>query len=155
MNPAFTKNDLIFFKKYLNNAVNYFEYGSGGSTYLAYNQLNINKIIAVESCEFWINKILENLNTNIDDKKLTFNFIPFTDKVANLGLPIFEKNSNINFLKNKNKIGPNQLIDFKMNEGIINRVKVDKKYNVLYDIKYNDIILENIIRVMVMKVYIF
>ena len=50
MNPAFTKNDTIFFKKYLINAVNYFEYGSGGSTYLAYNQNKIKNIIAVESC---------------------------------------------------------------------------------------------------------
>ncbi len=144
MDSAFTKNDTIFFKKYLNNAVNYFEYGSGCSTYLAYNQNKIKNIIAVESCEFWINKILQNLNTDNKDNRLKFNFISFTNNVANLGLPVFDINSKINFLKNKNNIGPNQLTDFNLKDGIISKTKFDKKKNLLYDINYNDIILKDI-----------
>ena len=42
MNPAFTKEDLKLFSKYLKNSSVYFEYGSGGSTFLAYQQKNIN-----------------------------------------------------------------------------------------------------------------
>jgi len=144
MEPAFTETDIELFKKYIKNAVNYFEYGSGGSTYLAYTQNKIENIIAVESCEFWINKILKELNTKIDDKKLKFNFIHFTDKVANLGLPIFEKNSNVNFLKNNDKIKINELVDFTMSEGIIKEIKVDDKHNVLYNIEHKDVTLENI-----------
>lgn len=144
MKPAFTKIDTELFKKYIKNAINYFEYGSGGSTYLAYKQNKIENIIAVESCEFWINKILKELNTNINDKKLKFNFIQFTKKVANLGLPIFEKKSNVNFLKNTDKIGINQLVDYNINSGIIEKVKIDDKHNVLYNIIHKNNLLENI-----------
>tara|TARA_Y200000002_G_scaffold271729_1_gene226229 strand:+ start:10361 stop:11149 length:789 start_codon:yes stop_codon:yes gene_type:complete len=152
MEPAFTETDTELFKKYIKNAVNYFEYGSGGSTYLAYKQNKIENIIAVESCKSWINKILRELQekkiSKINDKKikkkLKFKFIQFTNKVANLGLPIFEKKSNVKFLKNIDNVGPNQLVDYEISRGTIKEVKLDSSLNVLYNIKHNDTLLEDI-----------
>lgn len=49
MDPSFSKNDLNMFYKYLDKATNYFEYGSGGSTYQASIRVNIKYIVSVES----------------------------------------------------------------------------------------------------------
>lgn len=51
------KEDIELFYKYLDNATNYLEYGSGGSTYQAAQRENIKSIISIESDEEWSNKI--------------------------------------------------------------------------------------------------
>ena len=57
MEPHFTKNDKDMFYKYLDKANNYFEYGSGGSTYQASMRENIKSIYSVESDIEWYNKM--------------------------------------------------------------------------------------------------
>jgi protein O-GlcNAc transferase len=57
MNPHLSPNDMPMFYKYLANATNYFEYGSGGSTYQASIHDNIQRIYAVESDKQWYNKM--------------------------------------------------------------------------------------------------
>jgi hypothetical protein len=57
LEPLFSKNDKDMFYKYLLNATNYFEYGSGGSTVQASLRNNILNIYSVESDKSWYNKI--------------------------------------------------------------------------------------------------
>ena len=57
MEPWLNINDKIMFYKYLNKTTNYFEYGSGGSTYQANIRNNIKKIYSVESDKDWHNII--------------------------------------------------------------------------------------------------
>ena len=64
MIPALVEYDLNLFRKYLKKSINYFEFGSGGSTYEAYKQLNIEKIFSVESSFEWIEIIVKKLNCN-------------------------------------------------------------------------------------------
>ena len=64
MIPAFTNIDLKLFNKYLNSSTNYFEFGSGGSTYQAYKKNNIKHIYSVESSNDWIKQIISHLNCN-------------------------------------------------------------------------------------------
>lgn len=145
MNPAFTKKDISFFKKYLKDSSVYFEYGSGGSTFLAYNQKNVKKIISVESCQFWIDNILRNLRTDSNDSRLNFNFISFSPEVANLGLPLLENNSQVEILKNNNNVGPNQITDTILMNGQILSSSMDKRKNILYRIKLeNDVVLSDV-----------
>jgi hypothetical protein len=65
MKPHLANNDIKMFYKYLNRTTNYFEYGSGGSTYQASIRLNIMKIYSVESDRDWhikLRNILKNKN---------------------------------------------------------------------------------------------
>lgn len=66
MNPLFKKNDINLFKKYINQSKVYFEYGCGGSTYLASLCDNIQKIYTVESDIEWLNKVKFNINVKKD-----------------------------------------------------------------------------------------
>ena len=45
--PHMPQKDRVMFKKYLDNTKVYFEYGSGGSTYIACQKSNIQKIYSV------------------------------------------------------------------------------------------------------------
>ena len=57
LEPLFLKNDKDMFYKYLDKATNYFEYGSGGSTYQASLRKNLVTIYSVESDLQWHNKL--------------------------------------------------------------------------------------------------
>lgn len=57
MRPWFAPNDEQMFYKYLDKAENYFEYGSGGSTFQASIRENIKSIYSVESDLEWHNKL--------------------------------------------------------------------------------------------------
>lgn len=70
MEPHLGDNDIDMFYKYLDKATNYFEYGSGGSTYQANKRDNIEKIYSVESDEDWHNKLKEEVIGN----KITYIF---------------------------------------------------------------------------------
>jgi protein O-GlcNAc transferase len=59
LDPLFSKNDKDMFYKYVSNAANYFEYGSGGSTVQTSLRKNILNIYSVESDRGWYNKIKE------------------------------------------------------------------------------------------------
>ena len=66
--PYFSKNDKDMFYRYLSKATNYFEYGSGGSTYQASKTSNLMKIYSVESDLEWHMKLknkINNANVNL------------------------------------------------------------------------------------------
>lgn len=66
MNPLFKKNDINLFKKYISQSKIYFEYGCGGSTYLASLCNNIEKIYTVDSDIEWLNKVQLHINKKKD-----------------------------------------------------------------------------------------
>lgn len=76
MKPHFNPKDLYLFYKYLNNATNYMEFGSGGSTYQASIRNNIKKIITIESDKTWI----EHIKTVTDPKLIDFQYIELQTK---------------------------------------------------------------------------
>ncbi len=69
MEPYIYKNDRMILYKYLDKAKNYFEYGSGGSTYQAYIRKNIENIYSVESDLEWHNKIKTQI---VNNKKINY-----------------------------------------------------------------------------------
>ena len=78
MEPHLKPADKLLFYKYLKNASNYLEYGSGGSTYQAFLCTNIDHIISVESDQKWIDKIqneIDNTNNIKNADKINFKFI--------------------------------------------------------------------------------
>lgn len=62
LEPLFLKNDKDMFYRYLSKATNYFEYGSGGSTYQASLRDNLIKIYSVESDLLWHTKLKKSIN---------------------------------------------------------------------------------------------
>lgn len=83
MEPFLKNNDKQLFYKYLSNATNYFEYGSGGSTYQASLKANIKKIFSVESDKEWHNK----LQTIINDEKIEYLYVEMDTKPNTWGHP--------------------------------------------------------------------
>ena len=63
--PHMPEKDREMFYKYLDNAKVYFEYGSGGSTYVACKKNHLQKIYSVETDK----KFMEMLDKNIKDVK--------------------------------------------------------------------------------------
>jgi hypothetical protein len=49
MEPCLLPNDKLMFYKFLEKSTNYFEFGSGGSTYQASIRKNIKQIYSIES----------------------------------------------------------------------------------------------------------
>lgn len=86
MEPHFVEADKLMFYSYLDNAENYFEYGSGGSTYQALIRDNIKSIYSVESDIDWYNKVN---NTNLNHELKNFNYIynDMNTKPNNWGYP--------------------------------------------------------------------
>ena len=88
MIPKFQRHDLRMFNKAIRKCEYYFEFGSGGSTFQAAMRKNIKKIYSVESNEFWIKRISDNIakvNSKFN-KKIEFKFIDFIGK-RSLGYP--------------------------------------------------------------------
>jgi hypothetical protein len=90
--PHFAKNDLIMFRRYLNNASNYLEFGSGGSTIEVLKNNNIRSIYTIENDITWFNKLTNIIkNNNLDnDKDFEFIYIPMKVKKNFWGHPIKE-----------------------------------------------------------------
>lgn len=84
MNPLFKKNDINLFNKYINQSKVYFEYGCGGSTYLASLCDNIQKIYTVESDIEWLNKVKLNINVK---KDITYIYNEMDTKPNTYGIP--------------------------------------------------------------------
>ena len=84
MNPLFKKNDINLFNKYINQSKVYFEYGCGGSTYLASLCDNIQKIYTVESDIEWLNKVKFNINIK---KDITYIYNEMDTKPNTYGIP--------------------------------------------------------------------
>tara|TARA_X000000368_G_scaffold391663_1_gene355818 strand:+ start:1756 stop:2367 length:612 start_codon:yes stop_codon:yes gene_type:complete len=69
--PHMPEKDREMFYNYLDNAKVYFEYGSGGSTYVACQKSNLQKIYSVETDK----KFMEKLDKNIRDVKNGSNLV--------------------------------------------------------------------------------
>jgi len=82
--PHMGPNDEVLFYKYLNKATNYFEFGSGGSTYQAANRINIKNIYSIESDMEWHNKLKEILK---DYKNINFIYNEMDTKPNTWGHP--------------------------------------------------------------------
>jgi hypothetical protein len=80
MEAHIKENDKKIFYRYLDNATNYLEFGSGGSTFQAAVRPNIKRIVSVESDIEWINKIKEKLSpeTKIDFRYIDLKPVPNT-----------------------------------------------------------------------------
>ena len=88
MNPWMPENEIKLFYKYLDKATNYFEFGSGGSTYQALIRDNIKSIYSIENhkpCYQELNKILKINNFNL--KKLKYILIDMKNKPNATGHP--------------------------------------------------------------------
>jgi protein O-GlcNAc transferase len=57
MMPMMSSGEIKLFEKYLSQATNYLEYGSGGSTVLASKFNNIKRIKSIESDSEWASKV--------------------------------------------------------------------------------------------------
>lgn len=87
MEPHFVEADKLMFYSYLDNSENYFEYGSGGSTYQALIRDNIKSIYSVESDIDWYNKVNNNTNLNHELKKFNYIYNDMNTKPNNWGYP--------------------------------------------------------------------
>lgn len=134
MIPSFAKDDLLMFNKYLNNAKNYFEFGSGGSTYQASIKPNIKLIISVESDKEW-HSIIKN---KVKHSNFHFKFIDLKCKPKNWGYPsdlcdkkIYKDYSNV--INNIRKETAN-LLDF---------ILIDGRFRVACALKCHSLINDN------------
>lgn len=132
--PHLSKNDKIMFYKYLDNANNYFEYGSGGSTYQASIRKNIKSIYSVESDIFWQKKLKRIINK------------------ANISYIFNEMDTQPNTWGNPGKEATNeQKINYSSHMGFLNKtqqksldlVLIDGRFRVACCLKCYDIINEN------------
>lgn len=64
--PMMSSSEIKLFEKYLSNATNYLEYGSGGSTVFASKFKNIKKIKSIESDSKWASKIQKETKTEMN-----------------------------------------------------------------------------------------
>ena len=134
MEPHLSRNDKIMFYKYLDNATNYFEYGSGGSTYQASIRKNIKSIYSVESDIVWQKKLKRIINE------------------ANISYIFNEMNTQPNDWGNPGKKATNeQKINYSSRMGFLNKkqqqsldlVLIDGRFRVACCLKCYDIINEN------------
>lgn len=84
MEPHLAKIDKQMFYDYLDKSSNYFEYGSGGSTYQAFIRKNIVTINSVESDLQWYNKLQTIIKNN---ERVNLVYIEMNAKPNNWGNP--------------------------------------------------------------------
>ncbi len=123
------------FYKYLNKSKIYFEYGSGGSTYQAFNKKNIIKIYSVESDLTWYNKLKSLLN---NDEKISFIYNEMDTLPNTWGNP-GPKATNIQKINYSNQLGL-------LNEEIIKNIDfilIDGRFRVACALKAFNLINEN------------
>lgn len=84
MIPELSANDMKMFYRYLDKSTDYFEYGSGGSTYQANLRPNIQKIYTVESDKTWMNKLKSQIKNN---SKITYIYNEMGTKPHTWGYP--------------------------------------------------------------------
>ena len=132
MNPLFKKNDINLFKKYINQSKVYFEYGCGGSTYLASLCDNIQKIYTVESDIEWLNKVKFNIK-----KDITYIYNEMDTKPNTYGIP--GKNAtNIQKIEYSNKF-------FRTLPNNVDTILIDGRFRVACVLKLYPYINENTI----------
>ncbi len=117
LEPIYKKNDKDMFYRYLNKSKNYFEFGSGGSTYQASIRPNIEKIVSVESDKEWYDKLKE----IVSHKNFNFKYIETQTLPKKWGYPgekatDLQKKSYSNVIVKLGKVNTNK-IDFLLIDG--------------------------------------
>lgn len=85
MNPEFlVMIDNSDFHKYLNQAKNYFEFGSGRSTYQAFLRYNIENIYSVESDKVWYQNLFKLMK---DNERVHLNYVEMDTPPNDFGNP--------------------------------------------------------------------
>jgi protein O-GlcNAc transferase len=136
MNPCFHKvEDTQLFYKYLNKAKNYFEFGSGGSTYKAIFSNNIEKIYSVESDLKWIETIKKNVNDVQLLNKIVFLYIDMQTVPNNFGYP------GVHFPISEYKNYSNTILKYKNCN--IDLILIDGRFRVACCLKCFDVIDNN------------
>jgi hypothetical protein len=79
--PHFANNDLLMFRRYLINASNYLEFGSGGSTIEVLKYNNIKLVYSIENDISWYNRLTNIVKDNNLDTDKEFNYIYIPMKV--------------------------------------------------------------------------
>jgi hypothetical protein len=79
--PHFAKNDLKMFRRYLDKATNYLEFGSGGSTIEALKSSNIKSVYSIENDITWYDRLTNIVKDNYLDNNKEFEFIYIPMKV--------------------------------------------------------------------------
>ena len=140
MEPYLPDLDKQLYYKYLDCATNYFEFGSGGSTYQACSKSNIKKIYAVESDLAWINKLKQHqfVKDNIENSRLHFEVVDLKCKPNTWGKPTenVSHETKIKYPRSFNRIKPND-VDMIMIDG---RFRAACALNVFSEIGDNTII---------------
>lgn len=120
MEAHIKENDKKLFYKYLDNATNYLEFGSGGSTVQAALRQNIKRIVTVESDIEWINKIKELITS---DDKIEYKFIDLKPVPNTWGYP--GPNST-----NEDKIQYSNIITTLENSDKLDLILIDGRFRV-------------------------
>lgn len=87
MECLFAKNDRQMFDRYLNNSNVFFEFGSGGSTFLANSKQNIQKIYSVESDSEWHQQVRKKIEDSNKTDKITYLYCDMNTEPNSLGHP--------------------------------------------------------------------
>ena len=87
--PRMETSEIVLLMKYLHNAVNYLEFGLGGSTCLACNYSNIKNIYTVEASEKWIEllKKYSLIQNHLSEKKIIIDYIDINGDDDNWSYP--------------------------------------------------------------------
>ena len=91
MDPWMNELDIKLFYKYSDKCTNYFEFGSGGSTYQALIRDNIKSVYSIENHKPYFNELSKKLSEkslNLD--KLNYILIDMKTKPNTTGHPIEE-----------------------------------------------------------------
>jgi len=131
MEPWFEKKDKQMFYKYLDKCKNYFEYGSGGSTYQASIRNNIQKIYSVESDKEWYKIVKDKIKSN--------NFIYFYNEMETLPNNWGEPGPNSTQIQHKNYSNYIKILNEEEQKSI-DLILIDGRFRVACCLKCFDII---------------
>jgi protein O-GlcNAc transferase len=139
MEPHFHKNDKGLFYKYLNLSKNYFEFGSGGSTYQASIRQNIEKIYSIESDKHWFHLLKTKIEEkNINNEKVNLILIDLQCKLNDWGNP--GNNSSMNDWKKYSNAIYDLNADIRQK---LDLILIDGRFRVACCLKCFNVISEN------------
>lgn len=142
MDPWMNELDIKLFYKYLDKCTNYFEFGSGGSTYQALIRDNIKSVYSIENHKPYFNELSKKLSEkslNLD--KLNYILIDMKTKPNTTGHPItklsYDKmklqwNKYSKYLKNLDK-NISKTIDFILIDGRFRAASLLNSFTVIND----------------------
>lgn len=94
--PHMHSNEIVLFMEYLKKSKKYLEFGLGGSTCLAIQYSNIEKIYSVEASSLWINKIknYKQISQSIRNERLTIDYVDINGDDNHWSYPIDDSKKN-------------------------------------------------------------